>query len=126
MLRVIRSFSRESSLSPLTPRVRPTRDRPILSFQHPTQMERKYSPSVLIKNSTMWQDPQYNIILGMYMALCGYIVVMPDYPGMGSNFDVHPYCQNSLGNSVAGMIAKGRDTVQSNFTKIKSAVKWNR
>ena len=35
----------------------------------------------------------------------GYIVLMPDYPGFGSNTSAHPYVHMSLGNSVRDLIA---------------------
>jgi len=75
------------------------RKMPILSLQHPTQVERKYSPS-FHKMTDNELTTQYALLL----ASMGYIVVVPDYPGLGDNTDVHPYCMNTLADSVVGMI----------------------
>ncbi len=82
------------------------RSLPILSFQHPTQVERQWSPSICLESLTLFKDPQFNVVLGMLFAACGYIVAIPDYPGMGSNTDVHPYCQNSLAYCVVDLVRK--------------------
>ncbi len=78
---------------------------PILSLQHPTQVERKYSPS-----SIDALDPQLTIPSGIAYCSTGYIVVMADYPGLGVNHDPHPYCQNSLAYSVIDAIRATRDS----------------
>jgi hypothetical protein len=56
---------------------------PILALQHPTQVERAWSPSRCTMPPKLIQDPQKNVLLGAIMAAAGYIVVLPDYPGMG-------------------------------------------
>jgi pimeloyl-ACP methyl ester carboxylesterase len=75
------------------------RKMPILSLQHPTQVERQFSPS-FHKMTDNELTTQYAVLL----ASMGYIVVVPDYPGLGDNTDVHPYCMNTLADSVVGMI----------------------
>lgn len=72
---------------------------PLLSLQHPTQVERQYSPS-------KWNfgDNEMTIHIAYLIASSGWIVSLPDYPGMGDNYEVHPYCMSSLGLSVAAMI----------------------
>lgn len=73
---------------------------PMLVFLHPTQTLRKYSPS---KNNN--SDDQLTTQLAKFaMAPLGYIVVAPDYPGLGDNTDTHPYCLTTLANSAIGMI----------------------
>jgi hypothetical protein len=75
---------------------------PVLSFQHPTQVERRYSPS---KKDIF--DNELTVLSANFLAATGYIVVVADYPGLGDNMDVHPYCQLSLANSVVDMITAG-------------------
>ena len=72
---------------------------PLLSLQHPTQVERRYSPS-----KADMDDNELTVHLALLLASSGWIVSVPDYPGMGDNYEVHPYCVSTLGNSVAGMI----------------------
>ncbi|MFP4497575.1 MAG: lipase family protein [Vulcanimicrobiota bacterium] len=78
---------------------------PMLSLQHPTQVERKYSPSALDI-----LDPELTIPAALAFCSTGYIVAIPDYPGMGINYDVHPYCQYSLSYSVVDMIRAVEDS----------------
>jgi len=70
---------------------------PMLSVQHPTEVERKNSPSR--HNITDVQTWLYRLI-----AMTGYIVVVADYPGLGDSTDPHPYCHTSLANSVIDLI----------------------
>lgn len=72
---------------------------PLLSLQHPTQTERRFSPS-----KRRLDDNQLTYQYALVLASMGYLVVAPDYPGMGSNEETHPYCLRSLGSSVAGII----------------------
>jgi pimeloyl-ACP methyl ester carboxylesterase len=73
---------------------------PMISLQHPTQVLRSQSPSKV----TLYTDEELTVPYGVMLASMGYIVVMPDYPGMGDNKDVHPYCMNELSQSVIGLI----------------------
>ncbi len=77
---------------------------PMLSLQHPTQVERKYSPS-----NIKILDPELTVPVALAIASTGYIVVAADYPGMGVDPGVHPYCQESIALSVIDMIRAGRD-----------------
>ena len=100
---------------------------PMLSFQHPTQVERQWSPS-LCTAKKIFDDPQKNVALALVMASTGYIVVLPDYPGMGINYDVHPYANFSLGHSVVDGIRFTRNAVgdKSYFRKaIPKLAKWD-
>jgi pimeloyl-ACP methyl ester carboxylesterase len=89
---------------------------PILSLQHPTQVERQYSPSLLNMD-----DPLLTVQLALTLASTGYIVLVPDYPGMGVDSSVHPYCHQSLSASVVDLIRAARDS-----TELKnSRTAWN-
>ena len=92
---------------------------PILSLQHPTQVERKYSPS-----SIDVLDPQLTIPSGIAYCSTGYIVVMADYPGLGVNHDPHPYCQESLAYSVIDAIRAARDSKKYWDVESKTTT-WN-
>jgi hypothetical protein len=72
---------------------------PLLSLQHPTQVERQYSPS-----QWNFHDNELTIHIAYLISASGWIVSLPDYPGMGDNYEVHPYCMSSLGLSVAMMV----------------------
>ncbi|HWI40038.1 MAG TPA: lipase family protein [Verrucomicrobiae bacterium] len=73
---------------------------PILSLQHPTQVLRSQSPSLV----PTFRDEELTVPLATLAASMGYIVLVPDYPGLGTNHDVHPYCMKSLEESVTGLI----------------------
>ncbi len=72
---------------------------PILGFQHPTQTERAQSPSL-----ARWNDEEFTFHFANIMAMAGFIVVVPDYAGMGVNHEIHPYCLEELGYSTVAMI----------------------
>jgi hypothetical protein len=92
---------------------------PVLSLQHPTQVERKYSPSLC-----GLLDPELTVPIGALIAGSGYLVTMADYPGLGTNTDIHPYCQNSLANSVIDMIRASLAYVAGNTNPAYPA--WDR
>lgn len=74
---------------------------PMISLQHPTQVLRSQSPSLV-----PWaEDEELTVPYAMMLAARGFIVLIPDYPGLGTNIEVHPYCHQSLGKVVAAMIA---------------------
>jgi len=74
--------------------------RGILLFTHPTEVLRKYSPS----RTKPFIDGTFTKLFGYLFATLGYAVVMPDYPGMGDNYETHPYCLTTLGNTSAAMV----------------------
>jgi len=74
--------------------------RGILLFTHPTETLRAYSPS----RTTPFIDGTMTKAFGYLFATLGYAVVMPDYPGMGDNYQTHPYCLTTLGKSSAAMV----------------------
>ena len=77
---------------------------PILGLQHPTQVERRYSPSRM-----QILDPELTVPVALAMAATGYIVAVADYEGMGVNYDVHPYCHASLAYAAVDMIRAARN-----------------
>lgn len=84
------------TLNPLTPlKV------PMISLQHPTQVLRSQSPSLV----PHYADEELTVPYGTMLASMGYIVVIADYPGLGTNHDVHPYCLTTIAQSISGLIA---------------------
>jgi pimeloyl-ACP methyl ester carboxylesterase len=81
---------------------------PIISLQHPTQVERDYSPS----NGNVL-DNELTVPFAMALASMGYITVVADYPGMGINNDVHPYCLETIADSIIAMIRAAKDSKES-------------
>ena len=86
---------------------------PVIAFQHGTQVYRPSAPSRFNLNPlAVFSSPDQSgafqnyveCIVGGLMASAGYIVVMPDYPGFGSNTDDHPFVHMSLGNSVRDLV----------------------
>ncbi len=92
---------------------------PIISLQHPTQVERKYSPS----NGNVL-DNELTVPFAMALASMGYITVVADYPGMGINYDVHPYCLEVLADSIIGMIRAARDS-KGSWLLSDQSTNWN-
>lgn len=74
--------------------------RGILLFTHPTEVERRFSPS----RTEPFIDGTMTKLFGYLFATLGYAVVMPDYPGMGDNYETHPYCLTTLGDTSAAMV----------------------
>jgi len=86
-----------------------TRRFPMLSYQHPTQVLRKMSPSNFgFGEGQILVDDQLTIPLALILGRAGYITVVADYPGLGDNKDVHPYCIKSLGPVVTAMMKASR------------------
>jgi pimeloyl-ACP methyl ester carboxylesterase len=92
---------------------------PIISLQHPTQVERNYSPS----NGNVL-DNELTVPFAMALASMGYITAVPDYPGMGINYDVHPYCLEILADSIIGMIRAVRDN-KGSWLSSDQNTNWN-
>ena len=80
---------------------------PIISFNHGTQLMKKYGPSQW--KYSQWSDwvnfPEM-AVADLMAAYYGWIIIMPDYQGMGfDTSEVHPYCINDrLGNATADMV----------------------
>jgi hypothetical protein len=92
---------------------------PIISLQHPTQTERAYSPS----NGNVL-DNEMTVPFAMALASMGYITAVADYPGMGINYDVHPYCLEILADSIIGMIRSARDS-EGSWLPSDQNTNWN-
>lgn len=92
---------------------------PMISLQHPTQTERAYSPS----NGNVL-DNELTVPFAMALASMGYITAIADYPGMGINYDVHPYCLEILADSVIGMIRSARDS-KGSWLPSDQSTNWN-
>jgi len=86
---------------------------PLLSLQHGTQIYRPYAPSLFTYDmKNLFKDgrvlAQIEVVLGIFMAVPGYVVVMPDYPSLGVSTDPHPYTHLSIANSVEDMLKAAR------------------
>lgn len=92
--------------------------RGILLFTHPTETQRKNSPS----RTTPFIDGTFTKLFGYLFATLGYAVVMPDYPGMGDNYETHPYCLTTLGNSSAAMVKAVRSNKAFGLDKLNISI----
>lgn len=92
---------------------------PMLSLQHPTQVQRKYSPSRmnLLDNELTYQA-------ALLMAMTGYQVVVADYPGLGDNADPHPYCHTSISKSVIDLMRAAENSTGQR-TGLSRNTSWN-
>ncbi len=105
---------------------------PVIAYQHGTQVYRSCEPSsfgqsllaVLSNPETGGSIQNYlEGVIGAYIATTGALVVMPDYPGFGSDTGMHPYIHQSLGESV-------RLAIDSAIQKLEngdfgSRLQWN-
>jgi len=100
----------------------PARRFPMLAYQHPTQVLRKMSPSNFgLGDGQILVDDQLTIPLALILGRAGYITVVADYPGLGDNKDVHPYCIKSLGPVVTAMMKASRQQL----VKEGRSAAWN-
>jgi len=81
---------------------------PVVILNHPTDTLRKNSPSWHANEHDGWLDGTGSKLMALWLAYMGFTVILPDYPGMGDNYEVHPYCLTSLGKSDAGMLVAVR------------------
>jgi hypothetical protein len=83
----------------LVPQSRP-KPLPLLSYQHGTVLKRTQVPSL---------DNNVERLLGLGMAGTGYLVVIPDYLGLGLSQGMHPYIHaGSEASAVVDMIRAAR------------------
>ncbi len=80
---------------------------PMFAYQHPTQVLRSQSPSM--HSQGLLFDNELTIPLALALGASGYITVVADYPGLGDNHDVHPYCTKTLGPVVTSMMQAARE-----------------
>ncbi|MEI6886016.1 MAG: hypothetical protein WCO02_16095 [Bacteroidota bacterium] len=80
---------------------------PIVSVNHGTQLMKKYGPSQWkYAQWSDWENFPEMAVADLMAAYYGWIVIMPDYQGMGfDTSEVHPYCINErLANATADMV----------------------
>lgn len=92
---------------------------PLISVNHGTELLKKYSPSKW--KSAEWHPSQWGnfaeVIIADIMAISyGWVIVMPDYQGMGDDIgENHPYCiREKLAVAVADMVQTGINTIKDN------------
>lgn len=102
---------------------------PMVSIQHGTQLQRLIAPSIMAGDPNAYKvQDAFEVWVGYILARAGYIVVMPDYPGMGikssMNSEFHPYVHGrSLAISVVDMLRASRTYLDQNKNNIN--VSWN-
>lgn len=98
---------------------------PIVSINHGTQLQKKYSPSRWKSASTSdWKNYPEMAIADIMAIWYGWIIIMPDYQGMGDDLNEnHPYVNRELlGNSTADMVEAAQ---QSLSCERNAYVQWN-
>lgn len=102
---------------------------PLISLQHGTQLLRLVAPSKMAANPRGYAITEsFEVILGYLLARAGYIVAIPDYPGMGNqtpdNPGFHPYVHGrSLAIAVVDMLRASRAYLEKNQANLN--VSWN-
>jgi hypothetical protein len=78
--------------------------RGVVSFQHGTASERSAAPST--------PDPNNGIVAAAVFAGHGYLLVAPDYLGLGTSTEPHPYYHaESTANAVVDLLRASREVV---------------
>jgi len=81
---------------------------PLLSIQHGTETKRNRVASVSPKNSVEG-------IVGLMTASMGYLTILPDYPGFGISYGIHPYLHAASNvPCVVDLILAGKELCSSN------------
>lgn len=98
---------------------------PIVSVNHGTQLMKDMAPSKW--KSAKWSDWKYypEMVIADAMAVWyGWIIIMPDYQGMGDDItENHPYCVNNrLATATADMVVAAQNSLSCNRNDY---VKWN-
>lgn len=86
---------------------------PLVSFNHGTELEKKYAPSQFDPgHSSLSKFAEVIFAWGM-SAFNNWIVIMPDYQGMGDDVnEVHPYCvKDRLAVATADMVEAAKNTL---------------
>jgi hypothetical protein len=98
------ALTRASGLLALPSGVRP---RGVVSFQHGTETDRSSSPST--------PDPSNGVLAAAAFAARGYVLVAPDYLGLGTARGVHPYLHAATeAGAVIDMLRAARTVVVAN------------
>jgi hypothetical protein len=78
--------------------------RGVVSFQHGTASERSAAPST--------PDPNNGVVAAAVFAGHGYLLVAPDYIGLGTSTEPHPYYHTaSIANAVVDLLHASREVV---------------
>lgn len=79
---------------------------PLISHNHGTELEKKYAPSQFVPGQSDFKNFLEVIIAWVISAMNNWIIIMPDYQGMGDDVgEVHPYCiKEPLAVSTADMV----------------------
>jgi hypothetical protein len=86
---------------------RDTRLRGVVSFQHGTSSDRASSPST--------PDPSNGVLAAAAFAARGYLLVAPDYVGLGTSTGPHPYLHAATeANAVIDLLRAARIIVDAN------------
>jgi len=96
---------------------------PIISVNHGTQILKRLAPSKWKKAGWKdWKDFPEVVIADIMASWYGWIIIMPDYQGMGDDVgENHPYCVNDrLANATADMVQSAIATMSCH-----PYAKWN-
>lgn len=98
---------------------------PIVSFNHATQIMKKKAPSRW--KDAGWKDAEdfpEEVLADIMACWYGWIIVMPDYQGMGNDLgENHPFCiRELLANATADLVEA---TISSTSDCQHKYVKWN-
>lgn len=98
---------------------------PIVSFNHATQLLKKLAPSKW--KSAHWKDASdfpEEVVADIMAVWYGWIIVMPDYQGMGDDVgENHPFCvREKLAIATADLVEAA---IQSTSNCQHTYVKWN-
>ena len=90
---------------------------PIISHNHGTELEKKLAPSQFVPGQSSPGDFAEVMIAWLYSAMNNWVVIMPDYQGMGEDVsELHPYCiKDRLAVSTADMLEAAKKTIKSKF-----------
>lgn len=100
---------------------------PIVSVNHGTQLMKKYGPSQWkYAQWSDWENFPEMAVADLMAAYYGWIIIMPDYQGMGfDTSEVHPYCINDrLANATADMVEAAEEYFSCAANNIY--VSWNK
>jgi pimeloyl-ACP methyl ester carboxylesterase len=92
---------------------------PLISQNHGTEMEKKSAPSqFVLGQSDILKYPEVMIAWSL-SALNDWVIIMPDYQGMGDDTtEVHPYCiKDRLAVSTADMVEAAQKTITEKFNQ---------
>ncbi len=90
---------------------------PLISHNHGTELEKVLAPSQFVPGTSDITKYPEVIIAWANSALNNWIIIMPDYQGMGDDVgEVHPYCiKDRLAVSTADMVQAMQATIVNSF-----------